>query len=106
MLSRIPHKRGASAAELSEQGRESGGNPVMTGVVPDVLRMTVEEYTSGAAVVLQASLSQAKSYLSPDDRYIATDSMLPLILSVYGGEVVVGGTTRALIRRSPELEAL
>jgi hypothetical protein len=98
---------------LSDQVRLNPGTPVNIGVERTFAPMTIEGLARGAHVVLQARLSKLKSYLMADDENVVTDYLLigpqviagdlpvtsstpgatvPVVLGVWGGEVMVNGT--------------
>ena len=110
----------ASAQNIRELARQHAtrnpGVPLEQPAPPaDYLPKSIEELTTESDVVLEGRLSGAQSYLAPSEDRILTDfrilqpkliaghlmepskpvpgESIPLILTVYGGEVVVEGVT-------------
>ena len=94
---------------IPELARTRPTNPIVRGRLSDVEPATLHELTSGAELVVDATLIKQKSYLTPDERHIFTDYELnpsrvfvgrlfaaratPLILTVYGGSLTIDGFT-------------
>ena len=108
----------SSQGTIPELARQNQGNPVVRGRLVDIPSSTLEELTRGAELVLDATLTTVKSYLTPDEKDILTDYEMapnriflgelspvrampgittPLILAVYGGEMTIEGRTVAVV---------
>jgi hypothetical protein len=97
---------------IPEAARAHQGGRIERGRVTDVERATVEDLAGGADLVLEGTVTKLKSYLTSDEQDILTDYQVlptrallgnvtakratpgtssPIVLTVYGGELVVGG---------------
>jgi hypothetical protein len=103
----VPH-----AQTIPEMAKSNPSQLITRAMLIDVEPSTLEELMSGAALVLEATVSDGKSYLSPDEQYVFTDYQLvplrvfaggvapgqsvpgpspSLTLATYGGDLVVDG---------------
>ena len=103
----VPH-----AQTIPELAKSNPSKPITQVQLQDFQPSTLEQLMSGAAVVLEATVTSGKSYLSPDEQHLFTDYQLvpirvfagrvasaqnvpgpspALILTTYGGDLVVEG---------------
>ena len=103
----VPH-----AQTIPEMAKSNPSQLITRAMLIDVEPSTLEELMSAAALVLEATVSDGQSYLSPDEQYVFTDYQLvplrvfanrvasgqsvpgpspSLTLATYGGDLVVDG---------------
>ena len=101
-----------AAQSLREQARQSGGKPVGSGLLRDICPKSLEDLTTESGVVLIATVSKGKSYLTPNEEHVYTDytvsprrvvagsypllsgvpvATMPLTITQYGGEMILEG---------------
>jgi hypothetical protein len=101
-------------AQTLERAKQNPGTPIVTGLLREVTPTPIEELAKGATLILEGRLSPIRSHLTPDQQYILTDYLIltnrviagravmsqgsptvtpSLIVSAYGGEVQVEGTS-------------
>jgi hypothetical protein len=107
-----------SAQTIPELARQKPANPVVRGRLVDIWPATLEELTTSADLVLDATLTKLKSYFTQDEEEILTDYAIgptriflgqvspvraipgttnPLLLSFYGGEMTIEGFTVSVV---------
>jgi hypothetical protein len=95
------------------------GTPVIIGVLGEPIRLSIDEFTKRADLVLEARLSRLESYINAADTAVVTEFEIqpiqilsgavpveaPLVLFTNGGEVVRDGVTvREIIHDREELK--
>lgn len=119
-LSTIP----APSQTIPELAKSHPSNPVVRGRLIDVPKSTMRDLVSGATVILDATLTRSRSYLTANQEDILTDyeivpnSVLagsltvgrtvpgpstPLILTMYGGDLEIEGTRVSVVDYSSAL---
>jgi hypothetical protein len=65
---------------IPEMAKAKPSMPITRGKLTDVEPSTLQELTAGATLVLDATLTAQKSYLSPDQQHVFTDyQLVPII---------------------------
>jgi hypothetical protein len=62
----------AAAQTLRDRARNSGGKPVVTGVLNDLFPKSIEQLTAESDVVVIAMLQRQKTSLTADEKYLYT----------------------------------
>jgi hypothetical protein len=63
----------AAAQTLRERARQSGGEPVISGVLSEIFPKSIEELAAASDVVVIAMLEKGKTSLTADENYIYTE---------------------------------
>lgn len=106
---------------IPELARTRPTNPIVRGRLVDVQPATLDELTAGADLVLEATVTRVRSYLTADEENVLTDYQLtptrvlaghlpaalpvpgsstPLILTVYGGDLTIDGFSVSVVDHS------
>src|SRR5262249_44874247 len=109
------------AQTIPEIAKTRPKSPIVRGRLTDIPPSTLEELTVGADVVMEATVSKVKSYLTADEENILTDYQLlpvrvlagsapsgpqtpgtpsPLIVTFYGGDLTIEGYTVTVVDHS------
>jgi hypothetical protein len=76
---------------IPELAKSHPSNPIVRGRLIDVPKSTMQDLVSGAAVILDATLTRPRSYLTTDQQNILTDYEI-VTNSVLAGSLGVGRT--------------
>jgi hypothetical protein len=119
-LSTIP----AQSQTIPELAKSHPSNPVVRGRLVDVPKSTMQDLVSGATVILDATLTRSRSYLTANQEDILTDYEIvpngvlagslagvrtvpgpsaPLILTMYGGDLEIEGARVSVVDYSSAL---
>ncbi len=102
---------------IPELARKRPANPIVRGRIGDVSPMTLQALTLGAELIVDATVTRQRSYLTSNEQHILTDYQVvpirvlagtipvtraspgssPLILTVYGGEMTIEGFTAYVV---------
>jgi hypothetical protein len=81
----------AAAQTLRERVRQSGGKPVVTGVLNDIFPKSIDDLTAESDVVVIAMVQKGKTSLTADEKYLYTEYGMSNIRVVAGALAVVSG---------------
>jgi hypothetical protein len=63
----------SAQSTLPELARANPGEKIVRGIRSDIPPTSIEGLTAGATLIVDATLTKTKSYLSPDENYVRTD---------------------------------
>jgi hypothetical protein len=73
-----------TAQTLREQARQSGGKPIVSGVLNELWRKSIEDLTAESDVVVIATIEKGQTLLTADEKYIYTEYGMSNIRVVAG----------------------